>query len=364
MPGDQFRQVVDMAPNAMILAGEDGTIELVNLQAEKIFGYTRDELLGHSIEMLLPARFREIHSRHRGAYFGHPIPRPVGVGVDKEFYGLRKDGVEFQVEIGIAPITTSHGLKVLAAIVDISERKESESRQQLLINELTRINEELNNFAYVSSHDLKSPLRGIDQLASWIEEDLGGTLNAQTQNYLRLMRSRIKRMETLLDDLLQYAKVGRSDEDIVVVDTSALVKDVFDLTAGKKPIRLQLDAGLPVIQARKVPLELVFRNLIGNAIKHHDKEHGHLHVSAKVSGDWIEFSVADDGPGIPVEHQQRVFAIFQTLKPRDEVEGSGIGLALVKKVVEAQGGHIALESDGHTGATFRFSWPLQAQPGA
>jgi PAS domain S-box-containing protein len=364
MPGDQFRQVVDMAPNAMILVAEDGTIEIVNLQAEKIFGYTRDELLGHSIDMLLPARFREIHARYRGAFFRQPSPRAVGAAVGKEFCGLRKDGIEFQLEIGIAPITTSHGVKVLAAIVDISERKESELRQQMLINELTRINEELNNFAYVSSHDLKSPLRGIDQLATWIEEDLAGTLNVQTRHYLRLMRRRINRMETLLDDLLQYAKVGRSNDDIVTVITRELVQDIFDLTAEKKPMYLHLDGVLPVLQARKVPLEMVFRNLIGNAIKHHDKEQGHLHVSAQVSGDWVDFTVADDGPGIAPEHQQRVFAIFQTLKPRDEVEGSGIGLALVKKVVEAQGGHIVLESDGHTGSTFRFSWPLRAQQGA
>ena len=348
-----------MAPNAMILVGEDGMMELVNVQAERIFGYTREELLGHSIDMLVPARFRDSHARHRSAYFAHPSPRPVGGG--REFLGLRKSGVEFEVEIGIAPITTSHGVKILAAIVDISERKQSELRQQMLINELTRINEELNNFAYVSSHDLKSPLRGIDQLATWIEEDLGDTLNPQTQKYLRLMRRRIKRMERLLDDLLQYAKVGRSDDDIVSVDTNELVRDIFDLTAEKKPIQLVLDGLLPILQTRKMPLELIFRNLIGNAIKHHHKQYGHLRISAKASGDWVEFAVADDGPGIAPEHQQRVFAIFQTLKPRDEVEGSGIGLALVKKVVESQGGEIALDSDGKSGCTFRFTWPSLAR---
>jgi PAS domain S-box-containing protein len=339
----------------MIMVDENGRVELVNLQAEKIFGYSRNELLGKSIDIFLPERFRNIHPHHRGTYFSNPSPRSMGVG--RDLFGLRKDGSEFPVEIGLNPIMTSTGLKVLSAIVDISERKQSDARQQKLISELTRINEELNNFAYVSSHDLKSPLRGIDQLATWIAEDLKDTLNEDTRDHLRLMRSRIKRMETLLDDLLAYSMVGRSTDETVTVDTCELVKDVFDLTATNKLIQLQVMEGLPTLMTRKVPLELIFRNLISNAIKHHDKQSGTITVSARSLKGETEFYVEDDGPGIPREHQQRVFAMFQTLRPRDEVEGSGIGLALVKKAVESEGGMISLESDGETGCVFRFTWP-------
>lgn len=351
----QFRQVVEMAPNAMILIDKEGKIELVNLQAEKIFGYARNELLGDSIDILLPERFRNLHPHYRGTYFSNPSPRAMGVG--RELFGLRKDGSEFPVEIGLNPIMTSTGLKVLSAIVDISDRKQADYRQQKLINELIRINEELNNFAYVSSHDLKSPLRGIDQLATWIAEDLKDMLNEDTKDHLRLMRSRIKRMETLLDDLLAYSKVSLTTEKTEPVDTFALVKDVFDLIATNKAIQLHVMDGLPTLMTRKVPLELIFRNLINNAIKHHDKQSGTIKVSARSLAGETEFSIEDDGPGIPQEHQQRVFAMFQTLRPRDDVEGSGIGLSLVKKTVESQGGKISLESDGKTGCIFRFTWP-------
>jgi signal transduction histidine kinase len=160
----------------------------------------------------------------------------------------------------------------------------------------------------------------------------------------------------LLDDLLAYSRVGRADDEIVEVNARELVQDIFASSANKD-FRLILADDLPVLQTKKVPLELVFRNLIGNAIKHHDKAQGTIHITVRRATDGIEFEVKDDGPGIPLEHQQRVFAMFQTLKPRDEIEGSGIGLALVKKAVESMGGAITLESDGHQGCSFKFTWP-------
>jgi len=226
-----------------------------------------------------------------------------------------------------------------------------------LIDELKRSNEELNNFAYVASHDLKSPLRGIDQLATWIEEDMGIHLVPEMQDHLRLMRSRVKRMERLLDDLLAYARAGRAGDELVTVNTRELVENIFDLSATNRPIKLQVAESMPVLCTPKSPLDLVFRNLIVNAIKHHDKPEGTIEVSARPIADGFEFTVKDDGPGIPPEHQQRVFGMFQTLKPRDEVEGSEIGLALVKKTVESIGGRVTLESDGKNGCTFRFTWP-------
>lgn len=352
---DQFRQVVEMAPNAMIMIGSNGQIEMVNAQTEKIFGYARTDLLGKSIDVLLPERFRGLHPHHRQQFFEQPVPRPMGGG--RDLYGLRRDGTEFPVEIGLNPISTEGGVKVLSAIVDISERKLAELRQRELITELTRINEELNNFAYVSSHDLRSPLRGIDQLATWISEDLGEIVPAETREHLILMRNRIKRMEMLLDDLLAYSRVGRNNEEIEVVNTHELVSDIFDLTANNKGIEMRIIGTLPVILTRRVPLELVFRNLIGNAIKHHDKESGVIEVSARVTQGHVEFLVKDDGPGIEPEHQQRVFGMFQTLKPRDQVEGSGMGLALIKKAVDAVGGEVSVESDGKHGCLFHFTWP-------
>lgn len=354
---EQFRQVVEMAPNGMVMIDKAGVIEMVNSQAETIFGYDRSEVLGQSIDMLLPARFRGAHPHHRASYFSDPSPRAMGSG--RDLYGLRKDGSEFPVEIGLNPIMTSTGLKVLSAIVDITARKQSEVQLSNLVGQLTRSNDDLNNFAYVASHDLKSPLRGVDQLATWIEEDLGGSLNSETQSHLRLMRSRISRMEMLLDDLLAYSRVGQSDNPVAAVNTGNLVRDIFELAASRKNIALVAAVDMPVVRTQKVPLELVLRNLINNAIKHHDKPQGTIRVEAQPYPGGYEFTVEDDGPGIPAEHQKRVFTIFQTLKPRDEVEGSGMGLAIVKKAVETAGGAVTLESDGKLGCVFRFTWPTQ-----
>jgi len=352
-----YQQIVEMAPNAMILIASDGKIEMVNAQAEIIFAYPREELLGQSIDLLLPASLREQHDHHRQAYLSHSVSRMMGSG--RDLYARRKDGTEFPVEIGLNPIPTDSGMKILSAIVDISERKVAEKRQQKMYVELQRINEELNNFAYVSSHDLKSPLRGIDQLANWIEEDLAGTVSEETQTHLRLMRSRIHRMERLLDDLLAYSRVGHSIDDVVEVNTQEMVLDIFDLMSNIKPIQLKIVGNLPEIHTRKVPLELILRNLIGNAIKHHDKTSGEIQVSAEINHDWIEFCVADDGAGIAPKHQQRIFGMFQTLKSRDEVEGSGIGLALVKKAVESIDGAVRVVSDGQRGCRFYFTWPVK-----
>jgi PAS domain S-box-containing protein len=352
---EHFRQVVEMAPNGMVLIDKDGTVEMVNSQTEAIFGYSREELIGQSVDMLLPERFRGAHPVHRINYFANHSPRTMGSG--RDLYGLRKDGSEFPVEIGLNPIKTAVGVKVLSAIVDISGRKEAELNVNSLVAQLTQSNEDLNNFAYIASHDLKSPLRGIDQLATWIAEDMGDALSGDTQDHLRLMRSRIKRMGMLLDDLLAYSRVGQADSQASLVNTGNLVREVFELVSSNNNIQLLVGDDMPVMRTQKVPLELVFRNLISNAIKHHDKPQGTIKVHVQSYSGGYVFEVQDDGPGIAPEHHLRVFQIFQTLKPRDEVEGSGMGLAIVKKAVERIGGTVEIDSNGKTGSTFRFTWP-------
>jgi len=250
-------------------------------------------------------------------------------------------------------------VKMYGVNIDITAQKESEKKQQRLVKNLTLINNELDSFTYIASHDLKSPLRGIDQLATWIMEDLGEELKPETKKHLTLMRTRIDRMEKLLDDLLQYSKVGKTTGDCISIDTRKIVGDTVELFSSTKNIQLNITSALPVIVAEKVPLEVVFRNLIGNAIKHHHKHDINLSISVKESGRFFEFAIKDDGPGIPVEHQTKIFNMFQTLKPRDKVEGSGIGLALVKKIVESVGGSVRVESDGQQGCCFYFTWPCQ-----
>lgn len=277
----------------------------------------------------------------------------------------RTDGVVRWIFASGSPQFDDTGaVRRLAGIVqDISERKQAEQRQLELVKKLTSINDELNNFTFVASHDLKSPLRGIHQLATWIAEDLGDNVSRETQEHLRLMRNRITRMETLLDDLLSYARLGQADIKVESVNTGELVRNIVDLIATNKEIFLPAVEDLPILVTQKASLDLVLRNLISNAIKHHGKARCTITITAHPIADGFEFSVMDDGPGILPEHQERVFTMFQTIKTRDQVEGSGMGLALVKKTVELMGGTIRLESDGKCGSRFYFTWPTENHVG-
>ena len=223
--------------------------------------------------------------------------------------------------------------------------------------ELERSNRELDQFAYVASHDLKAPLRAIANLAAWIENDSGAILPESSRRHLETLRGRVVRMERLLDDLLSYARVGRENTVFRYVDTGELVREIIELVVPAR-FEMTIDDAMPDIYTQQAPLETVLRNLIENAVKHHRTGPGHINVSARSQEDFVEFTVADDGPGIAPEYHERIFEMFQTLQPRDQIEGSGIGLAIVKKLVESQGGHIVVKSDIDQGARFIFTWPL------
>lgn len=353
-----FRQVVEAAPNAMVMVNRVGTIVMVNAQTEIIFGYSRAELLGQSVEALLPERFRSVHPKHRQGFFDDPSPRAMGVG--RDLFGRRKDGSEFPVEIGLNPIEMDDGPMVLSAIVDISERVKASERLLEHREELERSNRELATFAYVASHDLKSPLRGISQLTQWIEEDLHNGNSSAIAGHMNLLRGRIRRMENLLDDLLAYSRAGHLEGGLTQVDVGSLARSLFEMQAPPEGFELALAADLPTFTTLSTPLEQVLRNLFSNAIKHHDRTRGHIELQWRTNRNgYYEFSVIDDGPGIPVQFHERVFGMYQTLRPRDEVEGSGMGLALVKKIVETFGGKAMVVSDGVRGCCLRFTWPIQ-----
>jgi PAS domain S-box-containing protein len=224
-------------------------------------------------------------------------------------------------------------------------------------SELERSNRELDRFAYVASHDLKAPLRAIENLAFWIEEDAYNQLPEASRTHLHKLRSRVRRMERLLEDLLSYSRAGRVLHEPEEVDTGALARSVFDLLAPPPGFTLLLSDPMPIIYTQRVPLETVLRNLVGNAIKHHHREEGIIEIAVLDAGEQVEFSIRDDGPGIAPHYHGRVFEMFQTLQPRDHVEGSGMGLAIVKKLVESFGGTIRLHSVEGAGATFCFTWP-------
>lgn len=247
---------------------------------------------------------------------------------------------------------------LLLSLVDVTSRKQAEQAVQRQAEELERSNAELEHFAYVASHDLRAPLRAIDNLAAWIADDEGESLSSSARGYLARLRNRVRRMETMIEDLLAYSRAGRVHHQPVQVDTAALVHNLTEILSLPTGFVVTADASLPVLQTERVPLETVFRNLIGNAIKHHHQpEAGQVIVRASKQGAWIEFVVADNGPGIDPAYHGKIFDIFQTLKSRDEIEGSGMGLAIVKKLVEQRGGKIWVQSAAGEGAEFHFTWP-------
>lgn len=218
---------------------------------------------------------------------------------------------------------------------------------------------ELDQFAYVASHDLKAPLRGIANLAQWIQDDVGEGLSGESAEHLRLLQGRVHRMEALIDGILAYSRAGRALKAPERVDTGALVREVIELLAPPAEVTIEVPEQLPTLQAERVPLQQVFLNLLGNAVKFGRAERPDVtvRVECRDLGDAVEFAVRDNGPGIPPAYHERVWGLFQTLAPRDKVEGTGIGLSVVKKVIETRGGRVALESAPGRGATFRFTWP-------
>ncbi|WP_245337758.1 sensor histidine kinase [Methylobacterium radiotolerans] len=361
LTADDFRALADALPQMAWVAEPNGDIIWYN---RRWYDYT-----GTTIEQMRGWGWRDVHHPDHVERVVGRISEAFRTGEPwKDTFPLRGADGEYRWFLSLAqPHRGSDGriLRWFGTNTDITERKGLERRLARHAIDLRRSNEELEQFAYVASHDLKAPLRGIENLVGWIEEDLEGSLTGDVQTNMELLKSRVRRLDSLLDDLLAYSRAGRADATMDTVDTRALVGELAVLVSPPEGFTISADASLPTIHAPRAPLTQALQNLIGNAIKHHDRPaQGHIRVEAKPSGGAVEFVVTDDGPGIPEQFRERVFGMFQTLKPRDEVEGSGMGLAIVRKLVDRQGGKVWLAdgSDGR-GLTVHFTWPLDGGKG-
>ena len=365
----RFRATFEQAAVGMAQATVEGKFLLVNQKLCQILGYSRQELV--------EKRFPEITWAGDLASEQELVRQLLAGEIENfslEKRYIRNDGELVWANLTVSLLREQNGTQFLMGVVeDIRERKQAEESLRLRAEELSwtaqmlakttnvlrKRNQELDQFAYVVSHDLKAPLRAIANLSSWIEEDLSESMTEDTLHQMNLLRGRVHRMEGLIEGLLQYSRVGRIQVPSEMVKVEKLLAEIIDSLAPPSGFEVKVEPGMPTFVTEKLPLQQVFSNLISNAIKHNRAESGHVTISVKELDDFYEFSVADDGPGIAPQYHDKVFVIFQTLEARDKVENTGIGLSLVKKIVEGQGGTISLESAEGEGATFRFTWPKQ-----
>ncbi len=238
----------------------------------------------------------------------------------------------------------------------VHERGEALGRRA---DDLARVNSELDQFAYAASHDLKAPLRAIANLSCWIEEDIRAMLTPETRQQMALLRGRVHRMEGLLEAILLYSQVGRTSVVVETLDVTALLDEVIKEITAPADFTFEIGSGMPTFKAPRKWLTLLFIHLIDNAVKFHDRADGRVTIMVNERDDYYQFTISDDGPGIAAEYHDRIFTIFQTLQARDQFESTGVGLTLVKKIVEAHGGNIAVDSSEGRGARFSFTWPKQ-----
>jgi PAS domain S-box-containing protein len=348
----RYRGLLEAAPDAMVVVDQDGKIVLLNIRAEEQFGYPRDELLGQQVTTIIPEGFAErlIADGLRSA--AEALAQQIGTGI--ELCGRRKNGSDFPIEIMLSPLESSDGILVTAAIRDITTRKQAEAHAR----ELSRSNAELEQFAYIASHDLQEPLRMVISYTQLLSKRYRGKLDTDADEFIAYAVDGASRMQRLIQDLLAYSHVGTKGIDLVDISSeSALHQVLINLQGRIEQSGAQVTHDpLPVVLADETQLIQLFQNLVGNAIKYQTSKTPLVHVSAvsSLGGRWV-FSVRDNGLGIDSRYFDKIFGMFQRLHRRDEFAGTGIGLAICKKIVERHGGIISVESKLGEGSIFRFT---------
>lgn len=352
--------VVDNATDGLISIDEHGRVESFNRSCEKMFGYSATEVLGENIRMLMPEPYLSEHDGYLARYSQTGETHIIGTP-GREVAALRKDGSVFPMDLSVSAFQLFGARHFSGILRDITEKKRIETEAASYTKALIRSNQALDDFAYAASHDLKAPLRVIDNASKWLEEDLAEHLTGEMRENMQMLRGRVKRMDKLLNDLLAYSRIGRKSDAAYaeMVCGRELIADVVAMVAPLDTFRISVSPTFADIQVCRMPLQQILMNLINNAIKHHDRNFGEIEVSVEPGDPMHTFAVKDDGPGIDPRFHARIFDMFQTLKPRDQVEGSGMGLAMVRKHVEIMGGAVAVDSAVGRGSIFRFTWPAR-----
>lgn len=366
---EKVRSILECTPDPIIMVDSEGKIALLNSQAEKFFGYTRDELVQRSIEVLVPNRFQERHAEYRKSYSANPTVRSTSAGM--ELFCLKGDGTEIPVEISLSPVKIGNEIFVISAVHDLSQRKVIENRIRALNEDISsraaqleNANKELEAFSYSVSHDLRAPLRHISGYVELLKKSAGPHLNDKSQRYLNVISDSANQMGTLIDDLLSFSRMGRTEMHLSNVNLGDLVKEVsenLEHEAEGRLIQLQIGA-MPVVNADAAMLRQVFANLIGNALKYtRTRATAEIEIGSSNRTEETIVYVRDNGVGFDMKYADKLFGVFQRLHSSAEFDGTGIGLANVRRIVARHGGRTWAEGKIDGGATMYFTLPTKGR---
>lgn len=339
----------------VVFTDSRGHITFVNDNFLKMSGYSTEELMGKD--------YSDFNSHYHTREFYDQIFDTINQGKvwKGEIRDFSKNGQFYWTDTTIVPLLNDMGkpYRFISFKIDITKIKNAELEIRQHAENLERINKELDQFAYVVSHDLKAPLRAINNLSEWIEEDIAEIVNDETRENLQLLRGRVQRMEGLINGILQYSRAGRIKNNNTMIDLRQMLDEIVSESNTNPNVKFIYPDRLPKIYSERVALEQTLGNFISNAIKYNDSENPMVEIGFKDADMYWQFSVKDNGPGIHESYHDKIFVIFQTLNARDKIESTGVGLAIVKKLVEDKGGKVWLESKPGEGSTFYFTWPKE-----
>jgi PAS domain S-box-containing protein len=353
-----FEGLFELAPDGIIVVSRNGSIVRANKQAERLFGYSRDELFNLHHEILLPEKVMEKHMEHRSVYMSEPHIRPMGTGL--QLYGRRKDGSEFSIDIALGPLKAEEDMVVIAVIRDVSQRKRADDMISKRTSELMDALKEIDAFSYSVSHDLRAPLRQIKGFVELMNERLVDLPDEKLHNYADAIATASIKMQLLIDDLLAFARMGHRELNKRSIKLNTIVREVIqdmrDEVKGRD-IKWEINE-LPELYADQALLRLVFFNLISNAVKFtRTRPQAEIKIGCNDDVDKFTCSIADNGVGFDIKYADKLFGVFQRLHQQKDFEGTGVGLANVRRIISRHGGRTWAEGSVGQGATFYFTLP-------
>ena len=364
---DRFRLAVDASPAAMIMVDPEGRIEFANAETGRMFGYAVEELIGQPVDGLVPVRLRAAHVGLRRSFFANPTSRPMGVG--RDLNGTRKDGTEFPVEIALTPIAVESGPIVLATVVDITARRQTELQLAQRAAELEQANERLTQFAYVASHDLQEPLRKIAVYAGLLDEATAKSEAADVARATSVISTSAVRARRLVENLLTYSRATRGETNVQPLDLRAEVEAALnDLSAAIEESGAEVRLEVPpiVVRADRAQLARLIQNIVSNAIKYQKPDHPPvIDIRAGlVAHGMARLSIADHGIGFEEKFAKEIFEPFKRLHDHKHYPGTGIGLAICKAIADRHGWALGVSARPGQGATFHVTLQGSARPAA